>query len=53
MKRKFEFNQPKAREVSIRDSRFGLRKIVLNEKESPSIATYRTPGRGVKGEHQN
>jgi hypothetical protein len=33
------------------DSRFGLRRWA--SKESPSIFTYPTPGKGVQGEHQN
>ena len=32
------------------DSRFGLRKLFLNENEKPSIAVYGTPGKGANGE---
>lgn len=53
MSRKKEFQMPKAKEVSIRDSRFGLRKFFLNENEKPRIAVYGTPGKGPNGEHQN
>ena len=37
----------------IRDSRFGLRNIPLNENEKPSIWVHPTPGRGQQGESQN
>jgi hypothetical protein len=37
---------------TIRDSRFGLRKLV-NNPERPSIASYSAPGRGPNGEHQS
>lgn len=37
----------------IRDSRFGLRNIPLNENEKPSIWVHSTPGRGQRGESQN
>ena len=53
MSRKKEFQPPKSKELSIRDSRFGLRKMFLNDNEKPSIAVYGTPGKGPNGEHQN
>jgi len=53
MSRKKEFKIPKAKEITIRDSRFGLRRMFLNENEKPSIAVYGTPGKGPNGEHQN
>jgi hypothetical protein len=53
MKRKKEFKMPKAQEVTIRDSRFGLRRMFLTAQERPRIATYSTPGKGPNGEHQN
>ena len=53
MSRKKEFNPPKAEKVTFTDSRFGIRRMFLNKQERPRIATYRTPGKGVKGEHQN
>ena len=39
--------------VTIKDSRFGLRKIYLNPDEKPSIFTYADTDRGPNGEHQN
>lgn len=53
MKRKKEFKPEKAKEVSIKDSRFGIRRMFLNTQERPRIAVYQTPGKGVKGEHLN
>lgn len=53
MSRKKEFQPTKVKELAIRDSRFGLRKMFLNENEKPSIAVYGTPGKGPNGEHQN
>jgi hypothetical protein len=53
MSRKKEFKIPTAKEITIRDSRFGLRRMFLNENEKPSIAVYGTPGKGPNGEHQN
>jgi len=53
MSRTEEFQQPEIKESTIRDSRFGLRRLFLNENEKPSIAVYGTPGKGPNGEHQN
>lgn len=53
MSRKKSFKQPKAQKSTITDSRFGVRRMFLNPQERPRIAVYRTPGKGVKGEHQN
>ena len=38
------------KQVTIKDSRFGIRKMYLNEKEKPSIFTYPNSGRGANGE---
>jgi len=38
------------KQVKIKDSRFGLRKMYLNENEKPSVFTYQNPGRGANGE---
>jgi hypothetical protein len=32
--------------VTVKDSRFGVRKAFFNTTESPKIATYMNPGRG-------
>jgi hypothetical protein len=53
MKRKKEFKQPKAEQVTISDSRFGIRRMFLNSQERPRVAQYRNAGRGPNGEHQN
>lgn len=53
MKRKKEFKSSLKKPLSVSDSRFGLRKLYLNDREKPSIATYRTPVKGVNGESQN
>jgi len=53
MNRKKEFQPPKAQEVTIKDSRFGIRRMFLTSQERPRIATYATPGKGPNGEHQN
>jgi len=53
MNRKKEFKQPKIEKVTIKDSRFGVRRMFLNTQERPRIATYKTPGKGVQGEHLN
>ena len=44
------FKGDKFKQVTIRDSRFGIRKMYLNEKEKPSVFTYQNPGRGARGE---
>ena len=43
----------KFKPTTIKDSRFGLRKIFLNKAEVPTIGTYTNPGRGPNGESQN
>jgi hypothetical protein len=53
VKRKKEFKQSKAQQVTIQDSRFGIRRMFLNTQERPRIAQYRNAGRGPNGEHQN
>lgn len=52
--RKAEFkDEAKFKPTTIKDSRFGLRKIYLNPNEVPSIGLYSEPGRGPNGEHQS
>jgi len=53
VKRKKEFKQSKTQQVTIQDSRFGIRRMFLNTQERPRIAQYRNAGRGPNGEHQN
>jgi hypothetical protein len=51
--RKQEFKAAKVKVLQIRDSRFGLRKLFLTDKEKPSIGAWNRPGRGPNGESQN
>jgi len=53
MSRKKSFTKAVARPITVKDSRFGLRKRFMNDNEAPSIFTYPTPGKGPNGEHQN
>ena len=48
-----EFRGDKFKQVTIKDSRFGIRKMYLNENEKPSVFTYSNPGRGAQGESSN
>ena len=43
----------KFKPVTIRDSRFGIRKIYLTKNETPSIGTDSRPGKGPNGESSN
>ena len=45
--KEFTYIQPKL--ITVRDSRFGLRKLYLNDKEKPSIKGYMNPGRAYHG----
>jgi len=45
--KEFTYAQPKL--ITVRDSRFGLRKLYLNDKEKPSIKSYMNPGRAYHG----
>jgi hypothetical protein len=40
-----EFKAANFKQVTVKDSRFGIRKINLNMDERPSILTYNNPGR--------
>lgn len=51
--RKNEFKKAVVKPAIFNDSRFGLRRIFINKQERPRVAMYKTPGKGVKGEHQN
>jgi len=52
MKRAQIFRSSVSDPTYINDSRFGLRKLFLNEQERPTIALYTNPGKGQNGEHQ-
>jgi hypothetical protein len=49
MSRVQEFIHAQPKLITIRDSRFGLRKLYLNDKEKPSIKGYMNPGRAYHG----
>lgn len=53
MSRKENFSGAVAVPFNIRDSRFGLRRMMNNLNESPTIFSYASPGKGANGEHQN
>lgn len=48
-----EFKKPLTKPKRVMDSRFGLRKYFVNDKEKPRVGTYNTAGRGPNGESQN
>jgi hypothetical protein len=52
-KRKKAFKESFVRPFKRSDSRFGIRKTYLDDKEKPSIFSYNSPGKGQNGEHQN
>ena len=52
MSRTKNFIKAVARPITVKDSRFGLRKRFMNDNELPSIFTYGSPGKGQNGEHQ-
>jgi hypothetical protein len=50
LKRKTEFKkEAKFKPAQINDTRFGVRRIYLNQKEKPSTFSYANPGRGWHG----
>jgi hypothetical protein len=51
--RKINFKESVAKPTVFKDSRFGIRRLFINEQERPRIATYMGPGKGPNGEHQN
>jgi hypothetical protein len=53
MKRKVEFKDANPKQITVNDSRFGIRRIFINKQERPRIGTYMNPGRGQNGESQN
>lgn len=52
MNRNEAFSNAVAVPMPIKDARFGLRKLVNNKNEVPSIVSYSSPGKGPNGEHQ-
>jgi hypothetical protein len=51
MNRAQQFFTAVAPVFTVKDSRFGLRKLG-NNPEQPSIFSYSSPGKGQNGEHQ-
>lgn len=52
VKRKKAFKEAAATPATVVDSRFGIRKMFLNNERS-STAGYKKPGRGANGESQS
>lgn len=44
-KRTSEFKKSTFKPVEIKDSRYGIRRVFLNEKEKPQTFSYANPGR--------
>jgi hypothetical protein len=52
--RSSEFKDANSKPITVNDSRFGIRKLFINENEKPSIGgVYAMPGKGPNGESQN
>jgi hypothetical protein len=49
VKRSKEFKQPLSKPAQINDTRFGIRRIYLNQKEKPTTFSYANPGRNWWG----
>jgi len=53
MNRKQTFKESLMKPITVNDSRFGIRRLLLNPQERPRIKGYTRPGRGQNGESQN
>ena len=51
--RLLDFKKAVTKPLTVKDSRFGLRKMFLTDKEKPSISVFASPGKGPNGESQN
>jgi hypothetical protein len=50
VKRQKEFKQVALyKPAQVKDTRFGVRRIYLNQKEKPSVFSYANPGRAWHG----
>jgi hypothetical protein len=50
VKRQKEFKQVALyKPAQVKDTRFGVRRIYLNQKEKPSVFSYANPGRSWHG----
>jgi hypothetical protein len=50
LKRTKEFKQTALyKPAQVKDTRFGVRRIYLNQKEKPSVFSYANPGRAWHG----
>ena len=47
------FKEAVTKPTVIKDSRFGLRKLYLNDNEKSTTFSYLDAGRGANGEHQS
>jgi len=52
MNRKQTFKESLVKPIVVNDSRFGIRRLLLNTQERPRIKSYRHAGRGQSGESQ-
>ncbi len=53
MNRKQTFKESLMKPITVNDSRFGIRRLLLNTQERPRIKGYTRAGRGQNGESQN
>jgi len=51
--RKQTFKESLVKPITVNDSRFGIRRLLLNTQEHPRIKSYTSAGRGQNGESQN
>lgn len=49
LKRKTEFKKSVHKVVLVNDTRFGLRKLFLNQQDKPKTFSYNNPGRNWHG----
>ena len=49
-RRNKSFREGNPRPLTIKDSRFGIRKLFLNDTEKAKEGVYFNPGRGASGE---
>jgi hypothetical protein len=49
LKRKTEFKKSVYKAVLVNDTRFGLRKLFLNQQDKPKTFSYNNPGRNWHG----
>ena len=52
-RRKKAFKEGTPRHVTVNDSRFGIRKLFLNDTEKAKEGVYFNPGRGASGDRKS